>query len=92
MNKEYIIKELITIIQEITNTTINNNSINYDTIKLKELGVDSLMLFKFILKTEERFRIKIEDIDLDIINFIKLSDVLNLLNKYENKLCTTRIN
>lgn len=86
MNKDRITEELITIIQDITNTTVDKKAVNYDTAKLKELGIDSLMLFKFITKVEERLGINIEENDLDIKNFIKLSDVLNLLNKYKVKL------
>ncbi|MGC6587626.1 phosphopantetheine-binding protein [Paenibacillus sp. Dod16] len=56
--------------------------VNADT-KIKDSGVDSLYLFKFVGVIESEFEIEIEDIDLTSKNFETFGTVTELILKYK---------
>lgn len=58
----------------------------YPEMSLKnDLGIDSLRLVELIIALEDGINIRFKLDDLDINNFILLSDLYKLINAYEEK-------
>lgn len=70
-------EKVIKIIEEVLGEQVP--SVTFD---LYELGADSLSAIKIVCYLEEEFKIRIEDVDLDIDNFENVVSIKKMLNKY----------
>lgn len=78
-NNYYI---LLKIINNILNEKYKDIDVNIEQ-PLKEIGLHSLLTYKFISVIEKEFNISFEIEDLHIENFSTLDKVNTLLNKYQ---------
>lgn len=79
--KEYGLSEVIS---TITGKPVDQEKLSDTTISLKELGLSSLYVYRFISAIEEKFQVEFKDEDLQADNFHSIDSVLKLLEKYNN--------
>ena len=82
MEKNHIIKEILKIIEEVVEKKTFVELSSLEKIKLKDMGIDSLLLFKFLTKIENHFNFTFKDEDLDANNFKNLGATALLIEKY----------
>lgn len=59
------------------------NLVNSKDIRLVDIGVNSLLLFRFIRELETGFEIELDDTDLVPDNFVTIGNVIALLERYD---------
>lgn len=79
MEKQTLFETVITCIEKTINTKIN--TVTMETT-IKEAGIDSLHLFKFVSVIEEELNIEIDDLDLTPAKFKTISTVTELISDY----------
>lgn len=82
MEKQKLIKEVTKCIEKTLNFKINTVTMN---TTIKEAGIDSLHLFKFVSIIEDEFKVEIEDLDLTPENFKTISTVIELILDYKKQ-------
>lgn len=50
---------------------------------LKDVGIDSLLLFRFVTELESVLNISIDDIDFKASNFVNVKSIIETVQKYE---------
>ena len=70
---------IISIVREIGDV----GKVAKDDHLIDNLGFDSLKLLFLISKVESTFHIVIKDHDLDIVNFLSVTAIVNLVKKYQ---------
>lgn len=82
MKSEIKINVLTNILHAINDVTEKDITSISEDQKLIEIGLHSLLLYKFVTKIEDIFEITIDYIDLEAKNFETVESVKRLLEKY----------
>ena len=66
---------------------INNNELNFEQENdlIAEMGMDSIQIIQLIVMIEEKYKIQIDDEDMDIDKLSKLDLVVEMIVGYLNK-------